>query len=232
MDRSLSIVIACFNESENIEPTVRAVLSALESTRITAYEIIIVNDNSTDNTGTVADTIASKHDAITVIHNEINMGFGSSIMHGKEWSSKNYLTVVPGDNEICSHSISAIFAAIGSADIVTAYPSNREVRPFVRRVLSRGFVVFMNTLFGYNLHYYNGPNIYRTADIRKLEFATTSFAFNALAVVQLLRMGKSITEVAMETRPQQSWKTNALRLGTIYCVLKDVARYVRSSYFR
>jgi glycosyltransferase involved in cell wall biosynthesis len=225
-ERTVTLVIACLNEAPNIGPTYEGSRKALRTGGFGPgqYEIILVNDGSTDATGEIADDIAASDPAARVVHNPVNMGYGSSFRIGLNQARTTYLVVVPGDDEIEPDSLAEILAAVGFADIITGYPTNTEVRPALRRTLSRGFVVMMNGLFGSQLHYYNGPNVYALHQIRPLEIDTSSFAFNAITVVRLLRRGHSIKQVGMRLRGRASSRTNAVRLKNIAAVLADVGR--------
>ena len=224
--RSITLVIACLDEAPNIGPTYEGSKNALKAAGFGSddYEIIIVDDGSTDGTGEIADGIAATDNAVRVVRNPVNIGYGHSFRIGMNEACKTYLVVVPGDNEIEAASLADILAAVGSADIITGYPTNTEVRPLLRRVLSKGFVMLMNVLFGNRLHYYNGPNVYSLAQIRPLPIDTSSFAFNSLTVVRLLRMGHSIRQVGMRLRGRASSRTSAMRLKNIAAVLADLWR--------
>ena len=78
---TISIVIPAYNEEANLESTVKEVLEAL-GTRFSDYEILIVNDGSKDRTAMVANSLARENQAIKVIQNQTNLGFGASYRRG------------------------------------------------------------------------------------------------------------------------------------------------------
>ena len=77
----LSVVIPAHNEEENLEPTVRALTQTLEEEAI-PYEIVIVNDNSTDATGRVADELAALDPGVRVVTRKRLGGFGRAVRAG------------------------------------------------------------------------------------------------------------------------------------------------------
>src|SRR4051812_33284456 len=95
-DVSLSIVIAAYNEEGNLEDVVRTVLGVLES-KYSTYEIVIVDDASTDSTGKLADQLAAKHPQVKVLHNDKNGGMGFSLWRGMKSTSMDYVGSFPGD---------------------------------------------------------------------------------------------------------------------------------------
>lgn len=66
----VAILVPCFNE----EAQVRETIDALMLLRYPAYEVIAVNDGSTDRTGAILDELASKHVRLRVIHQAVNQG--------------------------------------------------------------------------------------------------------------------------------------------------------------
>jgi len=222
--KSITVVIACLNEEENLQETYEGVVQAIISSLFKDYEIIIVNDGSQDRTGEIADNIAGTDPHVRVIHNEINKGFGSSFNLGLKHSTMTYITVVPGDNEIMPESIEKILKAVGKADIVTSYTENTEVRPFYRRFLSICFTTLINLLFNNRLKYYNGPNVYQVGQVTPIGLENTNFSFNAEAVIRLLRSGSSVIEVGMKIRKKKSYRTRALKINNLLNVLRSVFR--------
>lgn len=57
--------------------------------------------------------------------------------------------------------------SVGVPDIIISYIANPEVRPWIRRVLSRLFVTLINWKFGFDVRYYNGVSVHRTELIRE-----------------------------------------------------------------
>lgn len=224
--RTLTIVIACFNEEDNLCLTYQGLLNALESADFGPdhYEIIIVDDGSTDRTAAIADAIAADNPHVRLVHNPGNKGYGHSLYIGLNSGRMTYLAVIPGDNEIHPESITDILRAIGSADIVTGFPLNREVRPRFRRFLSGSFVILLNLLFGCSLEYYNGPNVYKMGQVISMDIDTSSFAFNAIILIRLIREGRSVKQIGMRLAGRSSSRTSALKIKNITAVIRDIAQ--------
>jgi len=79
--RSLSVFVPAFNEVDNLAPTVETIMRAL-SVSVEDYEVIVVDDGSTDGTYEVAETLADRFPEIRVIHNPRNRGLGYGWMRG------------------------------------------------------------------------------------------------------------------------------------------------------
>ncbi len=218
---SLSVVIPALNEEGNLENTVRAVYQAMGQ-KFGTYEILIFNDGSTDGTGRVADALAVKDPNIKVIHNSRTMGFGYNIREGIRRARHEYVTMVPGDNEVPVQSIEKMLQATGQSDIVITYFTNQEIRPLHRRLISRLYTAILNLLFGLNLSYYNGPCVYRTEMIQKVPATTDGFAYLSSTLIRMLKEGRSYVEVGVELGRRQYGSSKALSISNAIVVAKTI----------
>jgi dolichol-phosphate mannosyltransferase len=221
---SISIIIPCLNEEENLAGTIECVKDALASSeRFSDYEILIFNDCSTDSTGKIADEIKKRENKVRVIHNPRNMGFGYNYTEGVRLATKDYIIMVPGDNEIPAEAIKRVFALTGAADVVVPYTANTHVRPLSRRAISKVFVIGMNTLFGLDLVYYNGTCVIKSSLLKKVPLKTWGFAYMAAILVRLLRSGASFVEVGIDISQRSKGKSKAFRLKNIVSVFSALA---------
>src|SRR5689334_9300719 len=156
-NRSVSIVVPAYNEAENIVPALEEMVAACESAKLT-YEIVVVNDCSTDETAVKAKAYSQKKREVRVIDNPVNLGFGGAFRAGLAQATMDSAVMVCGDNCIGRDELGDIFRRIGEADIIVPYIANPEVRALPRRLLSRIYVSILNHLFGFDLKYYNGHN--------------------------------------------------------------------------
>lgn len=223
MDRkpSLSVVIPALNEEGNLENTVRAVYQAMGQ-RFSEYEILVFNDGSTDATGKIAEALATKDPNIKVVHNPKTMGFGYNIHEGIKRARCEYVTMVPGDNEIPVQSIEQMFRATGQSDLVITYFTNQEIRPLQRRLVSSLYVAILNLLFGLNLWYYNGPCVYRREVIQKIPMATGGFAYLSSTLIKMLKMGHSFVEIGIPLGERKHGSSKAITLFNTIVVAKTI----------
>lgn len=221
---SISIIVPCLNEEGNLRGTIACVKEALDSSgRFSSHEILIFNDFSTDRTGEIAEEIKRQESGIRVIHNPRNMGFGYNYTEGVRLAKKDYIIMVPGDNEIPAEAIERVFALAGTADIVIPYTANTGVRPLSRRIISWLFVKLMNGAFGLRLRYYNGTCLIRSSLLKKVPLKTWGFAYMASILVRLIRSGASFVETGVNIRSRESGRTKAFTARNIFSVVNALA---------
>ena len=107
----LSIVVPTYNEVERLEDFVRAVCTVLAEHRLHA-EIIVVDDNSPDGTGALADRLAQEL-PVRVVHRAGKLGLGSAVMAGFAVAGGRLLGVMDAD---LSHPPSLIPALVGALE--------------------------------------------------------------------------------------------------------------------
>jgi len=216
---SLTVIVAAYNEAEHLEPMIRSLELALQP-RFPDREVLIFDDGSVDGTGEIAERLAGEFPDITVIRNGSNMGLGYNYNEGVRRASKEYVILLPGDDELDPDSYPHIFDAIGDTDMVIPYTANPGVRPWYRRLISRAYVLTLNIFFGLDVRYYNGQVVHRRSIIQKVPMRTFSFAYQSSILVRLLRTGHSYRQVKMYIRPQSGRKSRAFSLNNIVQVMR------------
>jgi NAD(P)-dependent dehydrogenase (short-subunit alcohol dehydrogenase family) len=221
--RSISVFIPCLNEEKNLKPTVARLIEALTVT-VEDYEIIIVNDGSSDGTGAVAENLAAENSTIRALHNSRNMGLGYCFAQAYREARKSFFVYIPGDNTWPYRSFVELFGNLGRADIITSYAINPDVRPFARRVVSRLYTNLLNLLFRRHLQYFNGLTIYPVDFLRRDPATTFGFGFQAEVLLKALNLGLSYIEVGLPIDERTAGGSKAVNLTNILSVLSTLVR--------
>ena len=223
---SISFVVLALNEEDNIQMTVETIVDAVAKSRPADYQIVLVDDGSTDRTGAIMEKLAAANHKITVVRNEQNLGLGGAYKRGIKFARCDYVMIVAGDNVMPSSDMSEILDRLGEADIVLPYLTNPKLRPLGRRIGSWGFTTMVNLLFGLRVRYYQGM-LPRREMLGKIRIATDSYAFPAEAVVKLVKAGCSYVEVGIANTPSYKGRSRALQPQRLFGVLKGVLSLMR-----
>jgi len=227
LDKRVSFVFPALNEEGNIEAAVASVRQALEKTPLADYELILVNDGSTDRTGTIMDQLAAKYTNIRVVHNPRNLGYGGAFKRGAAEARLDYVIRICGDNSVPLQAIGLILGQLGQADLVIPYIANPELRSWGRRIASRGFTLIINLLFGQHVRYYNHAVAFPRDLLNSIRISTDGFAYQAEALVKLLKAGCTYVEVGVVDLPRVHGKSTALRPKNLWRVLTAVVGLMR-----
>lgn len=221
MKKDVTVVILACDEEKNITPAVTSVLRVVKST-VSDYELIIIDDGSTDATGMIADELAKSNRKIRVIHHAKNLGFGCSFREGVQKATKTYVVGFPGDNDTSGQSLMNLINTIGEADLIISYPKERSPRSLLRKLISKSYVLAMNALFGLHLRYFNGSFICRSALLKRVPLRSKGFTVYAEAKVRLIASGASFKEVPFEHIGRKYGKSKALTLISIWRTLENI----------
>ena len=125
----ISVFFPCYNEAGNITTLVEKTQEVLPQIS-DDYEIIIVNDGSTDGTGDIADRLAAGSERIKVVHHSKNSGYGSALCSGISAATKDYVFYTDGDGQFSIADIVDVVELMttieGGCDIVSCYRKNRS----------------------------------------------------------------------------------------------------------
>lgn len=220
--RSVSVFLPAFNEAGNLEGAVRDIVAA-GAAELDDYEILIVDDGSTDGTGELADRLARELPRVRVLHQPLNLGLPAGFRRALAEARLPYVGFLPGDREVSADSVRAIFRAVGSADVVVPYHGNSRARAWHRRVLTWGSTRLMNAAFGLRLRYYQGPCVYPTGLARELPHACRGFFFLAEMLVHAVRAGHSYVEVPLIHQERAHGRSKAVSLTNIARAVRTIA---------
>jgi dolichol-phosphate mannosyltransferase len=148
------LILPTFNEAENVEPLVRAALAQLASTGM-RHSILIVDDNSPDGTGAIADRLAEGIAEVQVLHRARKEGLGRAYLAGFAYALDRGAELVMEMDSDFSHDpadIPRLIEAAGDADLVlgSRYVPGGGVTDWgaVRRAVSWGGSVYARILLG------------------------------------------------------------------------------------
>ena len=212
-------VIPCFNEEDNVGPTVRSIREAMGGR--SDYEIVLVNDASTDRTLERMQTLAADP-RIRVLDNPYNLGFGGSYKRGARDATATYVMMLPGDDGFPGQSIAEIISHAGEADLIIPIVTNRGARHWFRAFASKGFTTLLNWMFWLNIGYYNGAVLQRNELLRTIEITTNSFAYQAEALVKLIARGATYKHCYVSIQERAAGRSSALSLKNQIAVWRTI----------
>ena len=136
-DKSLSVIVPVFNEQENIQPIYTEISHVLKGLDL-SYEIIFVDDGSTDQSFTELSTIHSGDPSVKVIQFRRNFGQTAAFAAGFDVAQGELILTIDADGQNDPNDIPKMLAAMreGEYDFVAGWRVNRK-EPILRRIFSR-----------------------------------------------------------------------------------------------
>ena len=150
----LSIVIPVYNEEDNVIPLHERVSAAMQQTG-QEYEVIIVNDGSSDRTETRLQAIAAADPRFKVVNFRRNYGQTAAMMAGIDFASGDVIVGLDGDLQNDPADIPKLLAKLAEGyDVVSGWRVNRKDAALKRNLPSRMANWLISTISGIHLHDY------------------------------------------------------------------------------
>ena len=230
------LILPTYNEAENIEPLVRAVLLQLASAGV-EHTILVVDDNSPDGTGAIADRLAEELAEVRVLHRPQKQGLGRAYLAGFGVALAEGADLILEMDSDFSHDpadVPRLLAATGAADLVlgSRYVPGGGVEDwgFVRRMLSRGGSAYARLLLGVPVRDLTGGfkcfhrRVLETIDLEGVH--ADGYGFQIELTYRAVQAGFTVAEVPITFRERRVgrskmtariaieavWKVPALRL--------------------
>ena len=219
----ISYIVPCFNESKSIKKVYNHIKIANKNAEILDYELILINDYSSDDTLEVLKYLQKNDKKIKIINNIKNLGLGRSIKVGIEQASKDFLMYLPGDDCHSSSEIIKLLRVKEYYDILLSFYSNKNQRSLFRRIFTAMYTPFLNFIFNKNLPYYNGIAIYRKKIIENVNLTTSGFTWQIEFLVKILK-NKKIKLILQPTllNERSYGKSKAFRLKNCFVVVYSI----------
>jgi glycosyltransferase involved in cell wall biosynthesis len=197
----LTVIIPAYNESELLSATLGETIAWLTGSGL-HFQIVVVDDGSSDQTYTIAQGFARQNDRICPVRSERNQGKGFALKFGTDFATGRYVAYFDADLDISPGQIGVLWTTMEEtgADAVVGskrHPASRIDYPFTRQVISAGYYAIMRLLFGLPLHdTQTGIKLFRREMLMNVlpRLLIKRFAFDLELLACAHRLGYHIVE--------------------------------------
>jgi dolichol-phosphate mannosyltransferase len=211
MPEQVWVVIPTYNEAANIEGIVRAAVAELDRVALGAYRILIVDDNSPDGTGQIADRLSAAQPQVEVMHRAAKTGLGHAYLAGFARALTGGAELVIEMDADFSHDpryLGPMLDAAKEADLVlgSRYVEGGGVEDWglLRRLISRGGGFYARKILGVQIHDLTGG--FKCIHRRVLEtiqletIRAEGYVFQIEVTYRALRAGFRVKEIPIVFR--------------------------------
>lgn len=221
--QSLSIVIPAYNEEESLEFVLKDTLKDLPK-YFRDFEIIVVDDGSTDRTLEIADLYAKKSKHIKVIH-QPNGGYNKAMITGLRAATKDYVGYMQADGQNRVQDFENCYKLLPDYELVLGGRGKPFDYSVLRLMFHYGSFALYYILFGFR---YKDPHwvyFWKTKEVQKLELDPQGGVFLlAESLVKFKRLGLKIAEVTTVYRPRIGGEQKAIKPKVIWRTFKSIFR--------
>lgn len=223
---SISVFFPCYNEQENVGRTTEKALAVLEKLS-TDFEVIIVNDGSSDDTGRIADEIAGRDNRVKVVHHEVNLGYGAALQSGFKAATKELVFYTDGDGQFDISEMPPLLKLMEQYDIVSCYRLNRQ-DPVVRKINGWCWTRLVCLLFRLKIRDIDCAfKLYKRDIFDKIELSSTGALIDTEILARATRKGYSIVQKGVRHYPRTAGEQSGASLRVIFRAFKELLQLHR-----
>jgi glycosyltransferase involved in cell wall biosynthesis len=229
MAPSISVVFPLYNEEDYVARAVNAAKEALGEAAA-EWEIILVDDASTDRTGELADALAREDARVSVIHNESNRALGGTLRRGYAAATKELILYSDADLPFDLKELTRAVRLLEyqQADVLAAYRFDRTSEGLRRTVYTLAYSALIRTLFRLRLRDVNFSfKLFRRSLLARMPLKSEGSFIDAEFLVRARRAGASIIQIGVDYFPRTRGHSHLATPGVILRILSEMLRLWR-----
>ena len=226
MAESLSVFFPCYNEQDNLLPLVE---EAHEVCRQLTddFEIILVNDGSTDRTADLMEQLARQYPRLRTIHHPSNKGYGAALISGFSAAQKQIVFFSDADRQFRLAEMKRFWALIDRYDAVVGYRKKRR-DPFHRRLFGKGWTMLNQFLLGVRIRDMDCAfKMFHSYQIKELNLKSQSAMISPELICKLTRRRCRFKQLGVEHYPRQAGTQTCGQWRTIISSFRDLLKLRR-----
>ena len=218
---SLSVILPAHNEAENIKATVQSCVSYLKS-NVSDYEVIVVNDGSSDDTKKIVEELASINSKVILVNHEINKGYGSALRSGFDEAKRDFIFFMDSDGQFDIQDLDRLLPLVAMDNVIIGYREDRA-DSFVRLLNAWMYGMYIYLMFGLNVKDMDCAfKIFPTKAYQNIKPIKSGGAlFTAEFLIKLKRSGFSFKEVPVRHFPRQFGTQSGANFNVILRMFKE-----------
>ncbi len=184
---SFTVILPCFNEEGAIEQTISSLRESLAEAA--DYELIVVNDGSTDGSAEILRTLEQSVKALRVVHHDRNRGYGAALKTGIRRARADLIVITDADGTYPNERIPELVDLAGEADMVVGARTADDVEyPLIRKIPKLFLKSYASWLVGQNIPDMNsGLRVFRKAVVERfLKILPDGFSFTTTITMAMM----------------------------------------------
>jgi glycosyltransferase involved in cell wall biosynthesis len=221
--KSISFVLPAYNEEENIEKATSSVVEVAEGLDLEDFEVIVVNDGSSDRTGEIIDRLKAQNPHIRPIHHPTNQGYADALKTGFTSARCKLVFYTDSDLQFDVKEVKNLLPASEDYDIVTGFRIYRY-DPFSRLVLAWGYNLLARTIFRLRVRDIDCAfKLFRREVFDVIEIRSKKFFVDTEILAKARYHGFRMTEIGVRHYPRAGGQST-VRPSHVVSTLRELAK--------
>ena len=218
---SISVFFPCYNEQDNITRVVEQALTVLEKLDVD-FEVIIVDDGSSDGTGQIADSCAARNDRVKAVHHRANLGYGAALQSGFKAATKELVFYTDGDGQFDINEMPPLLPLMERYDIVSCYRLNRQDN-LIRKINGWCWTKLVCLLFGMKIRDIDCAfKLYKRQIFDNIKVLSAGALVDTEILARAVRKGYCVTQKGVHHYPRTVGAQTGANLRVILRAFKEL----------
>jgi glycosyltransferase involved in cell wall biosynthesis len=225
----LSIFFPMWNEQEYIERAITAgrdaCLGLIAAGEITDYELIVVDDASTDNTPQIADQLAATDAHVRVVHHPVNRKLGGSIKTGFAAATGELVLYTDADLpfDFAELPKAIRIMRLYESDVVSAYRHDRTEEGSSRAIYTLIYNLLIRLMFGVKMRDINFAfKLCKRSIFENIELQSEGSFIDAELVIRAKKLGYTVTQFGVDYFPRTRGESTLSSPAIIIKILREM----------
>jgi glycosyltransferase involved in cell wall biosynthesis len=219
----VSIVLPCFNEAPNVADAVRAASAAAEA-NAADYEVIVVDDGSSDGTAQIAARLAENDRRVRVIVHPSNRGYGGAVRTGLRSARMPWVLLTDGDLQFDLGELADFVPLANEADLIAGWRIARQ-DPAHRRLNAAAWNLLVHSQFKLPVRDVDCAfKLIRRDLLEKIPLTSRGAMVSTELVVRAVAAGATVREVGVHHRPRVAGEQSGASPRVVLRAFRELAR--------
>lgn len=200
---SLSVIVPCYNEERALSETIISIRRSLGDTL--TYEILMVNDGSTDRSGRIMEELAEKDSRLRVVHHERNQGYGAALKTGIRRARSDLIAITDADGTYPNERLPELVELAREADMVVGARIGENVKyPLIRKIPKWFLKAYGSWIVGQDIPDLNsGLRVFHKPVVERfMSILPNTFSFTTTITLALMQRRYDVRFVPISYSPR------------------------------
>ena len=218
---SISVFFPCYNEVNNVAAVAERAIEVLEGLGVD-FEVIIVDDGSSDGTKELADQIAAQNTSVKVVHHPTNLGYGAALQSGFGAARKDLVFYTDGDGQFDMKEMPALLPLMAKYDIISCYRINRQDN-IIRKLNAWCWTRLVNILFRMQIRDIDCAfKLYKRKIFDEIQMSSTGALIDTEILARAKQKGYTISQRPVHHYPRTAGKQTGANIKVILRAFKEL----------
>ena len=224
--RDISVIFPAFNEEANIRCTVETAIKVLPKVA-TRWEIIVVDDGSSDATALICDDLKARYREVEVIRHGQNRGYGAALKSGIISAKYDFIFFSDSDGQFNLRDLEQLICWSNDYDIVAGYRAKRH-DPLYRRMNALGWNILVRLVLRIKVRDIDCAfKLFRREVFHHVQIRCVGAMVNTEILAQATQLGMRIHQVKVSHFPRRLGKPSGANVHVIIKAFRELCRLWR-----